>query len=554
MPVRERIAGIRSDEIGRPVGAYRVELVDPRTGKVKERIEKSNYISPLALNYARWSQAHGFTRGLRYAHLTGATQNWPLGNANYDLPPTMPVEFIAGLSSAIAEDPTSSWGTGRVLAYASRWKFSGLPASGPRGQINEAQSEVTFDGIKVVFDYNEDQGNGAINSLAICRLGRLGANPTLAARLGAHLFTPSAGSLDRLAYQVNYGYVIGINPVAGHIIAFDHGAPYRVSKFDYASLVDATTGEVNLSGLTSADAVSTTDLGGLSTSVNSSSGVTRNYYLARPGYWDNGTHLYLAYADGTAALNVGKWPIAGGSPVWQSIAYDEVHPTTQNYTTSGVVRIGSFLYCTHTAASTGKTTGRNNIIRLDEATGAFSALLPLGKTLDGTTDLIVEGGIATDGTDLYVVTNEGIIRMDTTGAILEYLGDPNAPSIAETSLSPWTATANLQHHYYPQAKRDTGFDMRSFTTNTDRQTGDGSVEHILSVAHIGLDAGGKLFGTIGGTDQSGRIASIDAANVFSRSVLDSTLNKTNTSTMKWTYEITFPSEWRTEIPHVAPPS
>jgi len=57
------------------------------------------------------------------------------------------------------------------------------------------------------------------------------------------------------------------------------------------------------------------------------------------------------------------------------------------------------------------------------------------------------------------------------------------------------------------------------------------------------------------SDDVGSVGNVDGGNLFSRSVLGSSISKTSSSTMKWTYEITFPSEWRENATGlVVPPS
>lgn len=523
---REHIAGIRSDEIGRPVGAYRVELLDPRTGRVLDRVEKANYITEVQARYAAWGNGYSF--------LDNAYSYLPLGNLgstgkqyagtprNVTNPPAQPTEFIAGLTSDVAEAAPSSWATGRVIGWASRWKSANVPAAGTRGQINEAQSEFTKLGIKQVYEFNEDQANGTIGSLAICRILPTGAARLIAGTGGAYY--ADTGNLDGtgLVHVMNWDPA---NNVA-YALRRDGSATYA-QEWDISSVTVDEFGVADVSGVTMTSEVL------LASTFYSTSN--------SPGYWQTGsagkllkigTDWLLASTTTQGRGWVARYNAAGA----RSWIYDAGYPGTgSSYggSPAGIAVIGTTGYFTHAPAYYPSSTTHDTIKRLDLTTGAETATIPFPNALDGGT-VLSKGGCVTDGTDLYVMTDEGIIKMTTAGAVLDYLGDPLAAGdYTDTGVSPWSTTGS--------GYRATNLTGARFWTTNNQQLG------TLTVGTLDL-SGGKLY-----LRNSANVLSIEGRNAWSRTVFDTAIVKGSSSTMKWTYELTLPESWLATPPHSALP-
>lgn len=556
---KERIAGIRPDEIGRPVGAYRVELLDRHTGRVRDRVEASNYISPLLLQRLRWSQAMSFHDGLRYAHLGSAWSTFPNDvspSVHLRAAPTIPAEFIAGLSSDLAEDPASSWGTGIPIAYASRWKTT-IPAGGRRGQINEAQSEITLDGAKIVFDFNEDQGNGTINSLAICRLAppKFGYDTAPLSCRAGHAGLRSG--MDPVEIDSNWRQVLGYSPDMTTMYAFD-GTTMKIREYDMATNAAGPDdmGVVDQSAITTATDgtyLSPTLSGLIWSSSTSANGVQYNYYISSPKVVRDGDTYYVAYHDRRGSLNVGSWVRSTGVRNWWTQIPSGT--TGANNGSAGVCLVGGKLYATSSTVSTSIRDAAYAIHRINPATGAVEATIPFGDDPSGN-EILSLGGIDTDGTDLYAVTTVGIVKMSTAGVILDYYGQPSSLSWTETGLTPWPTSAGYIELLNPSGDRDAYYITATAANSTARDSNHGdSASMTTGTGLIHVDSTGKLWsyeGYLGGASPT--LAALDGANIFSRAVLDTTVTKSNSSTMKWTYEVTFPSEWRTPTAHALPPS
>ena len=555
MPVTDSISPVNPDDIGRPVGTYRVELLDRHTGRVTERVDASNYITPLLADYMKWKQAHTFHRGQRFAHLGTAVGTFPSAVSplrNLSASPTMPIEFIAGLSSTVAENTASSWATGNVIAYASRYKLASLPAGGPRGQINEAQSEITLDGVKIVFDYNEDQGNGAINSLAICRLSpnpfSSTANvPALACRQGA------AGrwlDIDAQEVALNYRKLAAIDPDT------DASAMYWVNNNDNKPrIVDLTSfpadadGIRDLSTLTSADVTLGPTFANLIWQSNSSVSSSRTHYLSNPSVTRYGTDWLMAFMDYAGNLNYGRWTNAGAQ-VGGFLQVSSLYGSLNYSNMAGIAVVGTKAYITVSTTYPQTGDAASSVTRIDLGTNLIDATLPFGTDANGAT-IRGAGGMTTDGTDLYVATTHGILKMSTAGAILENYGSPRGSHWVEDGATPWVNTAGRQQVPVPGSARDYEGTQTGTSTIYDSYFIGVPIGTIGYLYGIHIDAAGKLWSY---APDSGDVAPLDGANAFSRTLLASTVNKTNSSTMKWTYELTLPSEWRAVPTHPVPPT
>ena len=545
--MKERIDGVKADDIGRPTGAYRVELLDRHTGKTTERIESSNYISTMMLDYLRWRQARDWHRGNRIAHLGGASHSFPtdVHPMNLFAGRHLPVDFIAGLTSSIAEDTSSTWLTGKTTAFASRWKTT-IPAGGPRGQINEAQSEMTIDGSKTVYDFNEDQGNGTIASLAICRLSNVGSNiapPAL--RIGD---TERWFGFNSTELHANYRKVCHADYDGEAIRAWTH-TPAQTCTVDVSG-VPTVNGVKDLSGITTSDITRDATLASLSFASNTSSyGPTKIYYVTRPQWIKEGLNTYLAFSDYRGYLNLGSWVTSTGAKNW-AVTVDTGGSTTSNHGAADLCWLGGKLYVVGRTSNRAKSVDWT-IYRIDPTTGATEITIPLGTDANGD-PVVSEASICTDGTDLFVGTSQGVAKYDVSGgSFVEWYGYLTNTTWNETGLTPWNTQASYQDVIYTGTGR--GPDMTGAFNSSASDSYAANVPTDAPTWREGLrmDSLGRLWIS----DDVGSVGNVDGGNLFSRSVLGSSISKTSSSTMKWTYEITFPSEWRENATGlVVPPS
>jgi hypothetical protein len=178
----------------------------------------------------------------------------------------------------------------------------------------------------------------------------------------------------------------------------------------------------------------------------------------------------------------------------------------------------------------------------------------------------IVGGMTTDGTDLLIWTNRGIVRMTTAGVITANYGFPYyyAVAVGEYSLSPWdpyNAAGN-----YQQLFKGAGYgNMFPFGAGNAFYNGSRNIQQIIGWPTFttmgGLGSGtdnenarhlrfinGKLWlpytthehAGAGMGNSRGVMTGITGANCFSRALLDAPVTKTSSQTMKVSYELTLP--------------
>jgi len=554
MTTKDRILKINPDEIGVPQGAYRVELLDRHTGRVKDRIESKNYLTPMYLNALKWWNAAQFQAGLRWVHLGAAAYDVELLSSvwmgqDMSIPPRMPNEAMVSLSSAVAENTASHWATGRVLGYGTRWKAGSVPASGPRGQINEAQSELGVDSLKLVWDFNENQGNGAFNSLAIANINNVSYHETRIALTGSqwadgekpYLNVPFPNTVSPSYFYPTYIdstkiYYIDVVSTTMHVRSALKADFVDMGNWWDGSGVSLTT-EVTLNGISW-------------TSSNSSSATVANSTFQYQLWKDGSGNWYMCYAPRYARLNISKWNSAG-TKQWTTQLDPTITTTTGG--NAGCCVIGSNVYACFGSAGIALGTGaawQTRVYRFDTTTGALNASFDLGR--GGAWNL---GGITTDGTDLFIDTLGGLEQWDTAGTFIENYGSYYGGSYTETGASPWSVTSNYQGSSASIGHRAYMF-FDAAGSPQDRMSGNNPSIYTPSFVFY---EGGKLWSFSsssprGITNTSGGVFPIGGGNCWSRSVLGSEVTKSVSSTMKWTYELTFPSEWRDGISHLALPA
>lgn len=572
--VTERIAGINPDDIGRPTGAYRVELLDDRN-KVVDRVDSSNYLTPAHDRMVAWSQSIAFHHGLRFVHAGGASPNWPsldntaftskIGMANLAHPPAFPVEYIVGTDSARAEVVTDEWPTGEVVGYASRWK-TGVPASGSRGQINEAASLLTPDTVKLVFDFTADQSNGTIRSLHLGRIGSRAQSQLSMTESGR--FVNLNGSASSTVFNPGTDDNASPNPASWASTPFlsENGAWFLdvlnayLWRYDPADFTTDAYGRTvpgvpkRIVFLASFPTRTTSGSEGLNFIYDNPAGVAVDI---------TNNKLAYVYQDGVANTNVAVHDYTTGALLDRQMAVDSGLTGTQSgWSACGAVIIAGKLYFGGINAS--QPTLSSSIYSYDLTTFAITSF-PLGNTAGGKALSLTQGQFGVDNGNLIVGTNHGIVRMSTAGVLLDMLGDVTYAA-DETGQAPWSTVASYQRQYGSNNPRDefAAFAIQatfgSSVPQTDRWRGNDSpypaTRKVFGGAVCCGTYGGKLYGGYPGPSQSS--GSLDivpfAGSMYSRTLLGTPVVKTDANSMRWTYQLTLPSQWRATVPHSTIPA
>ena len=203
-------------------GLVRVELIDPRTRKVLERVDTENDIS-------EWWQARS-RRDARAHFYTGNPSQTP-----YDR------QTGVGLNHVYLSDSGASLGEplvdGRLTGWADKGTYSG--ASTKRGTIIAAECLSDPASTRYVWEWPTTAGNGYVRSVGLCDDASLDTEQSLWGGVSrtfyAVKFIPDAKYLS-LSQQSWY------DPVAQMMWNADtagiYGAPITVGPYDMAEITD----------------------------------------------------------------------------------------------------------------------------------------------------------------------------------------------------------------------------------------------------------------------------------------------------------------------------
>ncbi len=540
---RERLEA--ANDLGHPQGAYTVELNDAATGRRLELIETPNYVSGAYARNVKWWQGAHFHRGpaLPVIGEDVASLNYRGAGLYTDWlsPPRLNASAVVLTDSAIAENSASEWGTGRTIAWGTRWKLT-IPASGKRGQINENQSLVSKDVIRLVWDFNETQGNGTFRSLNLADVNGVGNlstpvngyhyvwnNPIVT----GNTKNLTASGMNSTATEA-YGLIMdSYSTVAIYKIPLTGGTD-QGDYYECASPVKIAV----LAGLTP-----TAGGYGSSTSVNAASVIPL------------GADYLVAWGTYGGSVYVGRYT-AAGVEVSKTLAVTGTN-TGSVITNPSITTNGTEVFIA--TGCTGDTTENHRIHRFNIATQAVDATYSIGSGYANSvgllgTDLLVGGY----GSQSYETTTSGLYRFNSGGAFVEYYGDPYYTSYQDTSVSPWSGTfANSS----TMAERD--YSVRSeinpnMTIQGAAIASSGTIiERTVANGPV-LCSNGKLYRASLAYAEGGVVKQalhvLGGSNIYSRTVLAANQAKSSSQTMQITYELTLPSEWRGRCAHVAPPT
>jgi len=249
---------------------------------------------------------------------------------------------------------------------------------------------------------------------------------------------------------------------------------------------------------------------------------------------------------------MGRNDLTTKAAVWMkewSTHYGRGNATPTLY--QGLAKIGTNLYTAvpyNAASGFGGEFWDRQIYRIAWADGTLSATIPLP------TGYTVAGGLTTDGTDLLIWTNRGIVRMTTAGVITANYGYPYyyAGAVGEYNLAPWDPYNGNSGYQQLFKGQDHGHMFRyvnqtlqypTFTTQGGLSggTANENARHLRFV-------NGKLWLPFSPAENAGAgmgnnrpiMPGITGANCFSRALLDAPVTKTSSQTMKVSYELTLP--------------
>lgn len=568
---RERLE--RVNDLGIPEGAYTVELTDRRTGR-RERVTAGNYVTPAYERFVRWAQGYGFHLGMQPIDNGDAGDTYGMGPGgsgstpiNWLAPPRVNANGIVATDSTIAEDSGSEWGTGRTIAYGSRWKLT-IPAESKRGQINEAQSTLTDDSVRLVWDFVETQGNGTFQSLNMADFdgsGNLPLTPT-----GYHYRYRNPGDNASLYIDLNISYIndagtiaygVAIEPSSGGGVSGDPLALYSVSLTD---------GTDQGSHYECSAPVKVCTLGNLVYNSSSDAGslTTVRFGADCSAFYVGGDWL-VAWPGDDGEAYLGRWNAAGVQQWAMPVISDADSPVTQPSAIATVVADATKAYVGCGLSTSYRASVHLELHRVDLATQTVDAQVALGDTLnpwalgiDGT-NLIVGGYYTGDGFgygDAGVGSADwptGVHQITTGGTYVNYYGNPYSLSRNESTVSPWS-TSRQAGTTDLVSERLHGFRGYSSYLYDSLWTGGATTTALGDIPNDRVVYGaGKLWkvsDNATGDDSYRRLFAMGGSNIFSRTLLGGAQTKSTAQTMQLTYELTLPSSWRGRPTHVGLPS
>lgn len=577
--------------MGLPVkGKYTVELRDDRTGKLKHRVEKENYITPIWEIYAKAMQlSHWLTYGFPYDN---GTLLWRAGQSLVD--PTgsglqinpffarnFPLSSIMLTDWTDAENTAEHWLKGELIAWASMWKSASVPAAGTRGQINEAECSVTANGSvwKWVWDWSTQQGNGSYQTLAMGIPSPKPDGAVIKVACGPYFLH---GNKNNLGFSVAVTYLCGVgyNPITRKWVVLGNTSTtaYLATATDLGTQVANSDADGSGLGhdLESLTWSSIAGVGGITITTATSNTV------AIPNGLGVGAQGVYPCADGSilvfhGARSAGYSRLikmnASGTNLWtQAVGATSSSTwftnTAHTYANMhSVVEVGSFYYICMgsnqlTTVHASVHADYKKVLRINPADGTVSATVALPA------EYHIHGGMTTDGTDLFILTNRGLVKMTTAGVILENYGYPTPAVVQndtlEKGLSPWpTDPSNLQYEKFQFVGDQESFGiapLNNFEEGIRYQTHRSGLLGNLYTKDwdASFSAHGTTFndswkgrpffwngrlwmGSYNGPNFGVNWSGVSGANMLSRTLLDAPVTKNSSQTMKVSYELTMPN-------------
>lgn len=492
-----------------PRGLVTVELADADTGRIAYRETKENFLSAVTTEFAEWFQRFmwGAYNPVRTLASTGFD---PINPPNY-----FPAKHLAYWNESAAEDSANErYVTKPVVGYASRQPL-GSP-TGKRGVVNITESELTDTYSKWVFDWTTSQGNGTFQSV------------------GWTMISPAAG-----------GNPIGLWPVPG-IITLTHsgtngssGYPgyglWHESSSFYTMDWDSGGSQHRLKSFAEAGGAGSLVFNVPTTAWQSSSG-------KRPaGICRIGTDWYMVGKDSSAGYPRVTKINSSGTQQYATNRTD----IAGGHGFTDVTTDGTYLYA---ACSDGK------VYRLVASDGSISATI----TPADLASMGPLGGIAWDGTDLYVhaSTWRALVKIDTSGNTLGPIAGYSSGYEWFTATSPYTGSCldNVGQNASPAVRANLWSDAsgaQNFAgdlitsagntapaaTNFDFAVGNVYTgTYYAPLTYKGTDLWAGHTTTNGGVLEA---SPVTFDNLASRVRLSSPVTKTSSQTLKITYQLDF---------------
>lgn len=593
--MRETVPLIDPATITRPKGRYTIEIFDADTGDLEDVRTVDNYISPVyeqhiaGLQYIPPWMRMGLPNNsaVLYSNVSQVSNINPFtaqGGARLWNPyavPAVPFDSLIITDDPTAEDTDETWLCGRVVAWANRFKRT-VPASGQEGLINESECALSNNGLthKTVWDFTTQQGNGTFQTLGIGSVLSMSGNWN---GRGEQAFWTAAGPRSILMgsraprwgssapYGINSNiwiegttaYWAGPDSDSASANVIIYSSPIADIMAAPAHATDPFT--LDASGTPTTVCDSGLNFGNNSTSLPACNTSLATIALTRLGPTGDFVMAYQGGSGSSVTTTIRRFTAAGA--LVYSVA--PLPSTTAPVRNPGLIYDGANLYF---AGWAGEAVRRTNVYRLDPATGAVSATIPVPGGIEISSSTY-GAGMAFDGTDLILSTDIGFVKMSTAGALVApyCYGQPLSPASSGTAVTPWATGSS---YWKSAGRQDTGVVTPVILLPENVSTGtlganlnaSGVLGEINNTARTGAAAGslamtsmlfyaGKLWIYCGlavnselDANGTGALIAVTGANMLSRAVLDSPVAKTTSQNMKITYELTWPGADLTDYP------
>lgn len=551
-------------------GHYTIEMRDER-GKLKDRIETPNYITPL---FSKWAAIRALAGLYPYGmpHASGVRYSYDTSVAGVNVRPfydrPMPMDSVILTNSARDEDLDDSWLTGDTVAFAPFFKMNAA-AAGKQGLINEAESLISADRVyKWVWDWTTQQGNGEYQTIAIGSM-YFGAQQQIA-NMGPSILAWESWGND-IPDAAAWGYTNGLsyNPTADKWLVHGHDNANTDDRGKMCvadgntALMLATehshglTGRSpNLSELTWSAEIQNDRRYKNDSSDGTYTHINDNYpVLALSGAAPQPyLHMYSPATSGRARL--GYFNASGVTTGY----IDEGYYGTQNLSGTAnygrgtpfyIMELGGYIWA-HIGGNNNRTVGRYTY---GTTAPVFDAYLPIPAEVQGNIHSICD-----DGTDFLITTSYGLYRVGQDGSYKGNYGVPLylVPNESFDGLSPWyeySGSTSSLYNYWAMHRngemmlrgRERFVDLDMATSNSHAYRAGPSVTQFQNTGgadHDVLCWNGTVWKWHTGPGIWGpQMVGVEGGNMFSRALLDSPVTKSSSATMKISYELTIPDPY-----------
>jgi len=222
-----------SDELVQKIeGQVTAELFDAKTGKLIQREETHNFVSQSAIAFLKQAQRTVFKQGI-YALNTALMQDYQILDKSN-------AAIVLTDYSAAEDAANETHMYGQPIGWASRTTYSGTDTL--RGTPNAGLSQATTTYCKWVFDWPTTAANGTINSIGWSRFytgGTLGQYNTLDTSLTGNAFSYASNSTVTQVYNSSTSYSF-LSRASSSVCYAGNLGNTTVTKLDASFVVSST--------------------------------------------------------------------------------------------------------------------------------------------------------------------------------------------------------------------------------------------------------------------------------------------------------------------------